>query len=84
MGAPFDSVDAVGKGKDVLSVAIVPLHGDLDIDALFFSLEVDHVGVDGALGAVQVFNKRDEPALVEELMLLLTPLVLDRYAQPLV
>ena len=84
MGAPFDSVDAVGKGKDVLSVAIVPLHGDLDVDALFFSLQVDHVGVDGGLGTVEVFDKRDDPALVQELVFFLAPLVLDRDAHSLV
>ena len=34
MGATLDGVDVVGEGKNVFRVAVVPLHGNLDFDAV--------------------------------------------------
>ena len=75
--AALDRVDVVREGVDALGVAVVPLHRDLDVDAVARALQVDHVGVDRRLGAVQVPDEGDDAALVEELVRLPVALVAD-------
>ena len=77
MRATLDRVDVVGEGVDALGVAVVPLHGDLDIHAVSRALQVDHVGVDRRLGAVQVRDEGDDATLVQELVRLPVALVAD-------
>jgi hypothetical protein len=78
MGAALDRVDVVGEGVDALGVAVVPLHRNLDVDAFARALQVDHVGMDGRLGAVQVSDEGDDATFVEELVRLAVALVVDR------
>src|SRR5262245_25786006 len=80
MCAALDRVDVVGEGVDALGVAVVPLHGDLDVDAVARALQVDDVGVDGRLGAVEMPHEGHDPALIEELVRLAVALVRDRDA----
>ena len=35
----------LAKAKNVFRVAVVPLHGDLDFDAVFFALEINDFGM---------------------------------------
>src|SRR5581483_2904237 len=77
MGAALDRVDIVGEGKDVLSVAVVPLHGDLDFHAVFFARAMNDFRVHRRFRAVQMLDKRAQPAFVEKLVLLLRALVFD-------
>ena len=44
MGATVNGVDVVGEGERVLRVALVPLHGDVDLAGLAAALEVDGGG----------------------------------------
>ena len=75
--AAFDGVDVVGEGVDVLGVAVVPLHGDFDLEALALAAQVDDLRMDRRLGAVEVLDELLDAALVEELVLLLRALVVD-------
>ncbi len=77
MGAPFDRIDVIGEGEDVLGVAVVPLHGDFKLDTLSFTFKMDDARMNGGLGSIQVLDKRHEPALVNKLVFFLAPLVFD-------
>src|SRR5262249_28990279 len=77
MRTALDRVDVVGEGVDALGVAVVPLHGDLDVHAVSRTLQIDHVGVDRRLGAVQVRDEGDDATLVQELVRLPVALVAD-------
>ena len=77
MRPAFDRVDVVREGVDGLVVARVPLHRDLDLDAVARALDEDHVLVDRRLGAVQVLDEALDAALVEELVRFLVALVED-------
>ena len=81
MGAALGGVDVVGEGIDGFAIAVVPLQGDLDIGAVLLALQVDHLGMNRRLDPVQVLDERNDPALVEELVLLVVALVLDEDAQ---
>ena len=77
MSPAFDRVDVIGKGKDALGVAVVPLHSDLDFDGVFFSLEVNYLGMDCRLGTIEVLDKRGQAAFVKKLVFFLAPFVFD-------
>ena len=52
----------VGKTLCRLLIGVVPLHRDLDDDAVFFSGRVEDRLVQNALAAVHVFDKTLDPA----------------------
>ena len=72
---PFDRSDVVGERKNGFRVALVPLHRDLDRDAFPFPREIDDVGMDRRLGAIQMLDERDDSALEEEFVTAPLPLV---------
>ncbi len=81
VGAAFDRIDIVREREDVFRVGIVPLHGDLDRHAAALALQIDHVVVDLVLAAIEMFDERDDAALVVELLALAAlALVLERDA----
>ena len=83
VGAALVGVDVVGEGEDLLVVGVVVLHGDFDLHAPLFALEVDRLGVQGGLVAVQVLDEgADAPFVVELVGLALDPLVGDRDPDP--
>ena len=70
VGAPVVGVDVVREAEDVLVVAVVPLHRDLDDDAFARALEEDRRLVQHLLVAVQVLDEaRDAPFVLEALVL---------------
>ena len=70
--AAFVRVDVVDEGEDVLVVAVVVLHRELDADVVARRLDVDDFGVQRLAGRVQVLHELLEAALrVEGLRLLL-------------
>ena len=77
VGAAVVGVDVVGEAEDVLVVAVVPLHRDLDHDAVPGALEVDRGLVQHLLVAVQVLHEARDAALVLEALLLAVALVLE-------
>ena len=82
--AALGRVDRVGVGEDLLLVALVVLHRDLDLDAVALALDVDGLRVQRLLVAVEIRDELDDAALVEEIVLLAVALVLEDDAQPLV
>ena len=77
-------VDVVGVAVDALGVAVVPLQGDLDDDAVALAGDVDRLLRQRLLVAVQVLDERDDPALVLEAVLLAVALVVERDQDPAV
>ena len=79
-------VDVVDEGEDVLGVAVVVLHRQLDADVVALGFEVDDVVVQRLAAGVQVLDHLAEPALgVEGLLFLFAgPLVRERYGHALV
>lgn len=75
MGAAVVGVDVVGEAEDVLGVAVVPLHRDLDRDAVLAALEEDRLLRQGLLVAVEVLDEAGDAALVLEAVLLAVALV---------
>src|SRR5919108_6686105 len=75
MRAAFDRIDIVGEGKNIFRVAVIPLHSDFDVNVVFFTFKVDNAWMHGGFGPIQMFDERQEPALVEKLMFLLASLV---------
>ena len=75
MRAAFDGIDVVGKRKNTFRIAVVPLHGDFDADAVFLAFEVYDFGVDCGLRAVEMFDKGQQAAFVKEFVLFLRALV---------
>ena len=76
--AAFVRVDVVGEGVDDFRVAVVPLQGDLDVDAFFLAVHVDRLLVDRGLVLVQVRHERDDAAFVVKLVRLAVALVVER------
>ena len=77
MGAALDRIDVVGERKNVFGIAVVPLHGDFDADAVFLALEMNDLWMDRALGPIEMLDKRQKSAFVEKLMVFLRALVFD-------
>ena len=77
VGAAFDGVDVVGEGEHAFRVAVVPLHGDLDADAVFLAFEVNDFCVDRGLGAIEMLDKGQQAAFVEKFVFFLRALVFD-------
>src|SRR6185369_614268 len=79
-------VDIVGKGIDLLVVAVVILNRDFDREVIVFLFEVDRLVVQRRLVLVQVLYELGDAALVIELVrpLRLLTLVFDRDADALV
>ena len=75
--AAVEVLDRVREAVEVLGVALVPLHRDLDRLAVFFVADEDRLVVQRRLVLVQVLDERDDAALVAELVLLLGALVGD-------
>ena len=61
--AAFVRVDVVDEREDVLVVAVVVLHGELDADVVARRLDVDDFGVQRLAGRVQVLHELLEAAL---------------------
>jgi len=57
MAAPILGVDVVRVAVDVLRIAVVPLHGDVDDDALALPADHDRFGWKDGLVPVQVLDK---------------------------
>src|SRR5262249_12271684 len=74
-------VDVVGEGVDALVVPVIPLHRDLERDAVLLRLEEDR-GVQGLLRLVEELDEADDPALELEDVALLAPLVDDADLRP--
>ncbi len=70
MRAAFMRVDVVGKRVDRLGVAVVPLQGDLDVDAVLLAVHVNRFVVDDGLVLIEEADKRGYPTLVEKLVAL--------------
>jgi hypothetical protein len=71
-------VDVIGEGKHELRVTIVPLQGDLGLDAVLVALHEDRFLVDDGLVLVQMLNKGSDAAVVLELVALAVAFVLNR------
>ena len=78
MRAAFMGVDVVREGVHDFRVAVVPLQGDLDVDAFLLAVHVDRLLVDRRLVLVQVRDERDDAAFVVELVRLAVALVVER------
>ena len=61
--------DVVGEGQHVLVVAVVPPHRDLDGDAVALGADGDRLRDQRLLGAVEIFDELDQPAVIEQLEL---------------
>ena len=61
--------DVVGEAEDVLVIAVVPLQRDIDADLVALAVDGNRIGEQRGLGAVEIFDERRDPALVEQLML---------------
>ena len=68
--AAFMRVDVVGKRVDRLGVAVVPLQGDLDVDAVLLAVHVNRLVVDDGLVLIEIADERGYAALVEKLVAL--------------
>ena len=86
MRAAVHRVDVVGKGIDLLVVAVVVLNRDFDRKAVAFLLKIERLVVKRALVLVQMFDEFRNAALVVELVrtLRLFALVFDRDANAFV
>ena len=78
MRAALVRVDVVGERVERLGVAVVPLQGDLGVDAVFLAAHVDRLFVDADLVRVQMLHERDDAAVVLEPVALRVPLVVER------
>ena len=76
--AALMGVDVVGEREDQLRIAVVPLQGDLGVDAVLVALHEHRLVVDDRLVLVQMLDERDDAALVLELVALAVALVVDR------
>ena len=67
MGASVALGNVVGIGKDVFLETVIPLHSDLNGNAILFSLrgEVEGLG-DHFLVGIEVVHKCPQPAIIEE------------------
>ena len=83
MSAAFVGRDVVREGEQVLGVAVVVVHGDLDLDAVLLALEIDRIAAEGVLVLVDPLHVFDDAALVAEGLsaLLVRALVPDGYGQ---
>ena len=63
-------VDVVGKRVDRLGVAVVPLQGDLDVDAVLLAVHVNRLVVDDGLVLIEIADEGVDAAFVEELVAL--------------
>ena len=85
MAASLHGADVVGEGEHVFVVIVVILHGDLKRSGLLLlrvfppGFDVNRLGVQHVLVAVDVLHERDDAALVAEGLLhgLLRPFVSD-------
>ena len=82
VGPPLMGVDVVGKGEDLLVIAVVVLHGYFRLHPPLLPFEVDRFRVDGGLVLVEILHEGDDPPFVEELMDLLGPFVGDLDPHP--
>ena len=64
VGAAVALRDVVGEAEDVLVIRVVPLHGDLDGDAVALGADVDRRRDDRLLGAVEIAREGLEAAVV--------------------
>ena len=78
VGAAFVRVDVVREREDQLRIAVVPLQGDLGVDAVLVALHEDRLLVDERLVLVQMLDERDDAAFVLELVALAVALIVDR------
>src|SRR5688500_14919026 len=78
MSAALVRVDVVGERVNRLGVAVIPLQGDLRVDAFALAPHVDRLLVDGALVLVQMLDERDDAAVVLELVALRLALIVER------
>ena len=64
MRAAFDGRDIVRIGIDIFVIAVVVLHADFDKNLAFFSGEINRIVKKDFFIAVQVFDKRDDAAII--------------------
>ena len=69
VGAPVLLRDVVGEAQHGLVVAVVPPHGEVDLDLLATAADDDRRADHGGLGLVQVADERLHPALVVQHLL---------------
>jgi hypothetical protein len=70
--AALGGVDVVGEGEDRLLVGAIPLHRQLDLAVAVVALEVDNPLVHRILRLVHIGDEVADPALVVELVLLVS------------
>ena len=68
MRAALLGVDVVDEGVDVLLIAVVVLHGDLDDRIVLDAVEVDWLRIEHFFLAVEVLDKRADAAIEVELL----------------
>ena len=78
MRAALVRVDVVGEGIDRFRIAVVPLQGNLGIDAVLLAPHVDRLVVDSDLVLVQVLDERNDAPLVLKLVALAIALIIQR------
>src|SRR6188474_2367979 len=71
-------VDVVREAEDQLRVAVVPLQGDLGVDAVLVTLHENRLLVDERLVLVQVLDERGDAAFILKLVVLAVSLIVDR------
>src|SRR5688572_10772984 len=78
MRSSLVGVDVVGERVDRLRIAVVPLQGNLDVDAFALAVHVDRLVVDRDLVLIQVLDERVDASLIQELVRFSVALVIDR------
>ena len=74
MGSPFSRIDVVGKGEEVFGIAVVVLERDFQDDVRLFNGNKNRF-VDRGFGFIQMFDERNDTALVTKDLFLLTSFV---------
>ena len=67
--------DVIGKAECILLIGVVPLHAELDGDAVALGGDVNWRRMQRGFAAVQVFDERLYPALVLENILFAAALI---------
>ena len=69
MGAAVALGDVVGEGQDVLVVAVVPPHRDLNADPVALPLHKDRFRDQRLFGAVKILDELSDAAFIDHLFL---------------
>src|SRR5262249_11819933 len=74
----FVGVDVVSEGENLFLIAVVVLHRDFKIDAVTYTLEIDHLVMQNRFVLIEMLNEGDDSTGVLELVLLFGFLGFDR------